>query len=117
MVERVMGILTYSAGQDGHADHEPYNRFAFPAGQKVYGDDWWLVVDDLATDFHSNHDGWEASWPLEIRIYRDGQEVARFEVEREYEPTFYSRELDAPVTASQPGTPEGVNKNQPNREG
>lgn len=45
---------------------------------------------DAAEDYHSNHDGWEARWPLTFAIYEteDGPEVGRFTVEREYEPQF-----------------------------
>jgi len=79
---------TYSAGPDQACWHDNMGRFSFPAGQSFYGKDWELVATDLAEDYHSNHDGWEASWPLQIRIYAGGKEVARLSVEREYEPTF-----------------------------
>lgn len=46
---------------------------------------------EAASDFHSNHDGWECSWPLEFVILReDGSEVGRYLVERESEPVFYA---------------------------
>lgn len=46
-----------------------------------------------AEDFHSNHDGWEAAWPLEITLYESEENpaIATFEVERECEPVFYAR--------------------------
>ena len=92
-----MSCLTYSAGGDQQCYHDEYSRFDFPRGQNLYWRDWDLVVTDLAMDFHANHDGWESSWPLQIRIYEDGVELARFSVEREHEPTFLAHELKAKV--------------------
>lgn len=49
-----------------------------------------------AEDYHSNHDGWEASWPLNIFLYlseTDSKPVAIFEVEREARPVFYTRKI------------------------
>lgn len=83
-----MAHLTYSAGGKCESYHEEIARFDFPKGQKTYGLVWDLIADELAADYHDNHDGWEASWPLELRIYSDGQEVARFEVEKEIVPHF-----------------------------
>lgn len=89
-----MTDYTYSVGTcESH--HTEVCRFAFPANQKTYGEKWFLMADELAADYHDNHDGWEASWPSELRIYKRGEEVARFEVEREYEPTFILTEIAA----------------------
>jgi hypothetical protein len=43
-----------------------------------------------ADDYHSEHDGWESSWPLTFALYEseDGPEMARFEVDREAVPHF-----------------------------
>ena len=48
-----------------------------------------------ADDYHSNHDGWEASWPISFAITtsEDGDELARFEIERDVEPVFYVRRI------------------------
>ena len=92
-----MTELTYSAGPDQACWHDDCSRLSFPNGQRVYGRDWSLVVTDLAEDYHCNHDGWEANWPLQIRIYEDGAEVARFSVERESQPVFYAWEVEAPA--------------------
>ncbi|MGX1786876.1 hypothetical protein ACWIGM_09080 [Bosea sp. NPDC055332] len=85
----------YSAGHD-EIDHGEFCRFDFPDDQKLYGEDWVLVADELAEDYHGNHDGWEASWPLELRIYKDGSEVARFNVHQEHQPVFYAYGIDVP---------------------
>jgi hypothetical protein len=92
-----MGTLTYSAGPDQPIWHDKYGRIDFPAGQKLYGRAWDLVVTDLAEDLHDNHDGWEAEWPLQIRIYEDDAEVARFSVEREHVPQFSAWEIASPL--------------------
>lgn len=107
-------VLTYSAGEECSSYHEPISRLDFPSSiQCTYDDSWWMIADELAEDFHSNHDGWESSWPLQIRIYKDAVEVARFQVEREYEPTFIAHELELPVSGEQVGTQsqsDGVNQ-------
>ncbi len=85
-----MADMTYSCGTSEQC-HD--SRFDFPRGQKTYGGNWGLIADELAEDYNDNHDGWEASWPLELRIYGDGQEVARFEVEKEMVPSFSAWEI------------------------
>lgn len=78
----------YSAGC--HPDyHAPESRFEFPCGQCLYTEDWRLVATDLADDYHSNHDGWESNWPIELRIYKNAECVWKGEVDREMEPAFY----------------------------
>lgn len=91
-------VLQYSIGGDQACWHEPWSRYSFPKGQKLYGESWDLIADELAEDYHVNHDGWEATWPLQLRIYKDDIEVARFTVEREYEPRFTAWEIDLPVS-------------------
>ena len=51
------------------------------------------IAEQCAEDFHSEHDGWEAVWPLDITLYEseDGPAIATFEIERECEPVFYAR--------------------------
>lgn len=88
-----MAHYQYSAG--GHPDyHEPSGRFDFPDKQPLYLEEWSLVATDLADDYHHNHDGWEDSWPIELRIYKDSEEVGRFSVEREMQPAFYALEKE-----------------------
>lgn len=86
--------MRYSAGPDQACYHDETSRINFRRDQRLYGKQWGLVATDLAEDFHSSHDGWEASWPLQIRIYEGEKEVARFSVEREYEPSFLAWEVD-----------------------
>lgn len=53
--------------------------------------DSWSAEDaacEAASDFHSNRDGWESSWPIQFAMYYDGELKAVVEVEREWEPTF-----------------------------
>lgn len=78
----------YSAGNHPD-DHATESRFEFPRGQCLYTEDWRLVATDLADDYHSNHDGWEANWPVEFRIYKDSECVWKGEIDREMEPAFY----------------------------
>lgn len=48
------------------------------------------VAQRCADDYHSNHDGWESSWPLDFTLYEteNGDPVATLEVEREAIPEF-----------------------------
>ena len=48
------------------------------------------IAELCADDWHDNHDGFEAKWPRVFAIFIDktGPCFARFEVVREYEPTF-----------------------------
>ena len=60
------------------------------------------LAEKAAADFHSERDGWEGQWPRTITLYagKDGPELGRFTVEREYEPSF----------SAQRATPEPQNK-------
>ena len=55
--------------------------------------DW--VVEDCANDYHSEHDGWESSWPLTLRIWTEtGEVLGDYLVERDYDPVFYAHKKD-----------------------
>lgn len=50
-----------------------------------------LIAERCAEDFHSNHDGWECSWPREFVLWgseEGGEELGRFEIDRETVPVF-----------------------------
>lgn len=53
------------------------------------------AAEVAASDFYSEHDGWESTWPLTITLYdgKNGPELGRFTVEREYEPVFRAAAL------------------------
>lgn len=49
-----------------------------------------LLVSECAKDYWDEHDGWEASWPLEIALYKPGSQsnvLAKFEVDMEWDPS------------------------------
>lgn len=54
------------------------------------------IAGDAADDYHSEHDGWEASWPIVFELF-DAEDAAtpfaRCEVDREYEPAFFATRL------------------------
>lgn len=59
-------------------------------------EDWDIdpyAAAGCADDYHSNHDGWEATWPL--NLYLAETEAATtwttFIIDREYTATFYAR--------------------------
>jgi hypothetical protein len=65
---------------------------------------WWRpddryhiawAAEEAAEVFHSEHDGWEAQWPVIFRIYPPGSDTfVRVEVEREAVPAFDGHILD-----------------------
>ena len=63
---------------------------SFPVPKTKDRWDRW-TAQEAAEDYHNNHDGWEAIWPLTFVILDDGgNEKARYSVEREYDPVFYA---------------------------
>jgi hypothetical protein len=49
-----------------------------------------------AEDYHSHHDGWESSWPIEIVLMEpNGAVIGTYSVDREMQPHFYARELES----------------------
>lgn len=52
-----------------------------------------LIAQDAADNYHSNHDGWEARWPLKITVELQNGSERTFEVERDMEPAFYASEV------------------------
>lgn len=46
------------------------------------------AIEDCASDYHENHDGWESTWPLTITLYVNGKNVGEEKVNREYDPVF-----------------------------
>lgn len=51
------------------------------------------IAEKCADDYHANHDGWEASWPVMLAIYESeySPAIATFEVDREAVPEFTAR--------------------------
>lgn len=97
-------VYTYSAGshedyhvQDSRLDVPPVTSWK---GKKYIpgsdGRDFEMMAEHCAEQWHSNHDGWEATWPVEFRVYEDDIEVGRFSVDREYVPHFYGNALPFP---------------------
>jgi hypothetical protein len=53
------------------------------------------AAEEAADDYHSNHDGWEASWPQVICVEQDGK-TGRFSVDREARPHFMASAIPEP---------------------
>ena len=60
--------------------------------EELYADDLDHAATLLAEEFESNHDGWEAEWPLEMRLYEEGELQSTFEIEREMQPQYIAWE-------------------------
>ena len=84
-------------------------EYILPDQGESYPDDAALVMDlgnldggrnelhwarECAENYHHQHDGWEASWPVDIALYIDGVLIGVFEVEREAEPVFIARKKE-----------------------
>lgn len=53
-----------------------------------------FLAEDAAEDYHKNNDGWDAHWPIQLRIMSDsGDEIGIFTVESEAQPSFYATRL------------------------
>ena len=53
----------------------------------------YFVAADAAKHYHGRY-GWEASWPIDFRIWTEaGQELGKFEVHRDFVPEFYAVEV------------------------
>lgn len=47
------------------------------------------IAEECAQDYHQNHDGWEAHWPVTFVMWdAQGKELGTCEVYRESEPVF-----------------------------
>lgn len=103
-------MLHYTAGAGGY-------RYAMPSEHAEWNEDndsdsdLEYLAEVAAADFHSERDGWEGVWPRTITLYdgKTGPELARFTVEREYEPTF-SAERDRPAMSA--GDAKGASDDQ-----
>lgn len=85
-------IIHYTAYDGGY-------RYAMESKQAADWDgesDLEFIAEEAAADFHSEHDGWEGVWPRTITLYdgKEGAELGRFTVEREYEPSFSAQRAD-----------------------
>ena len=72
-------------------EHDPnvafHDAYEFESDHDTEFMDW--VVEDCANDYHSEHDGWESSWPITFRIWTESGEVlGDYLVERDYDPVF-----------------------------
>ena len=48
------------------------------------------MAEDAAENYHSEHDGWEDTWPIKINLHKEdeGDVVATYGVDLEHAPTF-----------------------------
>lgn len=71
-------------------------------GEHLDADDLGYVAEECAEDYHGNHDGWEAGWPLDFFIFdEEGKLLGKFEVNREAQPVFTAYEKKP--TTTEPG--------------
>jgi hypothetical protein len=65
-------------------------------------DDVESLAEDAAADFHSEHDGWECTWPITFAIFsKDDVFIANVTVERDVEPVFNAYKVAASPLSDQ----------------
>ena len=76
-----MAKFTYRRGEPGYlSTYEFESNF----------DDAEDVAVEAAEDFHTNHDGWESTWPINFEIIdADGISLGCFKIDCEAVPHFY----------------------------
>lgn len=70
-------------------DHCENSYYELDTHWDIHNDGRW-AAQDAADNYHSEHDGWECSWPLIFSLHEseNGPEICRFSVNREAEPVF-----------------------------
>ncbi len=60
-------------------------------------EDGEYLAEDAAENYHSEHDGWEDTWPIKINLHKEdeGDVVATYGVDLEHTPTFSATKADA----------------------
>ncbi|HEJ9486047.1 TPA: hypothetical protein SMM93_001437 [Proteus mirabilis] len=53
-----------------------------------------VLVNECASDYHSEHDGNEYSWPVFFIIWVDSECKGQFIVNRELDPVFSAKKVD-----------------------
>jgi hypothetical protein len=53
------------------------------------------VFEDIAADYHDEHDGWEDTWPITFSMYKDDDKsiVYTYKVDRYTVPEFEARRV------------------------
>lgn len=72
------------------------STYEFSRTDRDWSDDFWkeALLDGVAEDYFSNHDGWESNWPLNFEVFYDQpctNLIAKGRVDMEAVPTFTSK--------------------------
>ena len=81
-------------------------EYIMPQCQEKYPDDARKIVvsdqidsnmaEDVAENFHNNCDGREHHWPVDFELFREGESIGIFRVNREAVPQFYTEQRVEP---------------------
>jgi len=75
-------------------DHDADERYDLPGFKPSSDGSARWAAEFAAEDYHSNHDGWESSWPLTFAMYDPGDQLlGRYCVDRETVPRFTAVEV------------------------
>ena len=77
----------YSVSALGEEDFDEAYKFS----STFRSDSVQYLAEEAADHFHSQHDGWECSWPLTFTIWdEEGNKLDTFIVDRESVPEFHA---------------------------
>lgn len=78
------------------------DAFEFTSNSDYEEADVWgrWLAQEAASDYHHNHDGWEATWPLDFVLLHEDKVIGRFTVERDHEPVFYAEACKEKATTA-----------------
>lgn len=68
-------------------------RYAFRSHFMTDSGSW--LAEDAADDFFHRHDGWDASWPIEFKLYDGDRCLGAFSVDVEQRPHFSAIQSEA----------------------
>jgi hypothetical protein len=88
--------MLYYSVDDGDRQKLDDSRDENHPSVNVHSDYWQpRMAEECAQSYH-DYGGWEEKWPVIITLYEsmEGPEIARYRVEREYDPIFYAEQIE-----------------------
>lgn len=86
--------IEYSVHYEGYARNDGRYFLKRTNGVALKGSR--QLAETCAEDFHQNHDGWDASWPLRFVLFGNDEFLGEYVVDRVAVPQFEAREAAKP---------------------
>ncbi|MBK1780608.1 hypothetical protein JHL22_05200 [Advenella sp. WQ 585] len=84
-----MNIYRYNTDDDFE------NSYEFKCDFDCHDRDPGFIAKQAADDYHSEHDGWECLWPINMTLWLpNGTLIGKFEIDREFDPVFLARKVE-----------------------